>query len=103
MAERKLWFKLRDRRLDGLKFRRQVPIGGYIVDFVCFDCGLIVELDGGQHNENPRDALRDAELRKRGFTILRFWNNDVNGDILAVLYRIAHAAAALGAHGMPQE
>jgi very-short-patch-repair endonuclease len=103
MAERKLWFKLRDRRLDGLKFRRQVPIGGYIVDFVCFDCGLIVELDGGQHNENPRDALRDADLRKRGFTILRFWNNDVNGDILAVLDRIAHAAGALGAHGMPQE
>jgi very-short-patch-repair endonuclease len=103
MAERKLWFKLRDRRLDGLKFRRQVPIGGYIVDFVCFDCGLIVELDGGQHNENLRDALRDVELRKRGFTILRFWNNEVNGDILAVLDRIAHAAGALGAHRMPQE
>jgi 2-isopropylmalate synthase len=58
-AERKLWFLLRDRRLDGAKFRRQAPVGRYIADFVCLRCKLIVEADGGQHYESMRDAVRD--------------------------------------------
>jgi len=76
-AERALWLLLRDRRLASYKFRRQVPIGAYIADFVCFSARLIVEADGGQHAESPADAVRDAALKAQGFRILRFWNNDI--------------------------
>ena len=77
-AERKLWFRLRDRRLDGLKFRRQVPIDCYVVDFCCESARLIVELDGGQHAErSAEDAARTAALEARGYLVLRFWNNEV--------------------------
>jgi len=76
-AERKLWFLLRDRRLDGIKFRRQVPFKNYILDFVCFERKLIVEVDGGQHNDSETDRSRDALLRSEGFQIARYWNNDV--------------------------
>jgi very-short-patch-repair endonuclease len=61
-AERKLWFELRDRRLGGLKFRRQLPLGSYVVDFCCESAHLIVELDGRQHNENPADEIRTRAL-----------------------------------------
>ena len=71
-AEIALWRILRDRRLSMLKFRRQVPIDRYIVDFVCFERRLIVEADGAQHAENPRDMTRDAFLAGQGFHILRF-------------------------------
>jgi very-short-patch-repair endonuclease len=76
-AERKLWFLLRDRRLDGIKFRRQVPFGPYILDFVCFERGLVVEVDGGQHAESESDVKRDAYLRAEGFSTVRYWNTDV--------------------------
>ena len=76
-AERKLWSILRQRQLGELKFRRQVPIGPYIVDFVCLRHRLIVEADGGQHCESKRDERRDAYLQAQGFRILRFWNNDI--------------------------
>ena len=77
-AERRLWYLLRSRRMLGLKFRRQHPIGPYIVDFVCFDCRLIIEVDGGQHNERAQaDRRRDEGLNSRGFLVLRFWDNDV--------------------------
>ena len=76
-AERKLWFLLRDRRLDGIKFRRQVPFGPYILDFVCFERGLVVEVDGGQHAESESDVKRDAYLRAEGFRTVRYWNTDV--------------------------
>jgi len=76
-AERKLWFLLRDRRLDGIKFRRQVPFGPYILDFVCFERGLVVEVDGGQHAESGSDVKRDAYLRAEGFRTVRYWNTDV--------------------------
>jgi len=72
--ERALWKLLRDRRLDGLKFRRQVPIGRYIVDFVCFGYRLIVEADGPTHLESTKDLERDAWLRAQGFRVLRFAN-----------------------------
>lgn len=76
-AEVRLWQELRDRRLDGLKFRRQVPVGVYVADFLCAEAGLIVELDGSQHADCARDKVRDAELARRGFRVLRFWNDDV--------------------------
>ncbi len=76
-AERALWRILRDRRLSMLKFRRQVAIDRYIVDFICFEHRLIVEADGSQHAENRRDEMRDAFLDQQGFQILRFWNHDI--------------------------
>ena len=76
-AEHKLCFLLRDRRLDGIKFRRQVPFRQYILDFACFERKLVVEVDGGQHNDSEADAKRDALLRTEGFQVVRYWNNDV--------------------------
>ena len=76
-AELRLWRLLRDRRLDGLKFRRQVPVGPYIVDFLCVGSRLIVEADGSQHAESRRDEVRDASLASQGWKVLRFWNLDV--------------------------
>ncbi len=75
-AERCLWRRLRDRRLLDCKFRRQWPVGPYIVDFVCLELGLVVELDGSQHLDSARDRRRDAFLSAAGFEVLRFWNND---------------------------
>ncbi len=80
-AERKLWFALKDRRLKGLKFRRQVPVGPFIADFLCFDLRLVVEVDGGQHAESLRDADRDRWFADNGFRTLRFWNNDVLSNL----------------------
>ena len=71
-AEEKLWCELRERRLDRIKFRRQVPIGRYVADFACLAAMLIVEIDGSQHAESARDQSRDAELKSRGFRVLRF-------------------------------
>lgn len=76
-AERKLWHLLRDRRFSGFKFRRQLQIGPYIVDFVCPAKRLIVEADGGQHAENGYDEGRDAWLKAQGLRIRRFWNADI--------------------------
>jgi very-short-patch-repair endonuclease len=74
--EKKLWELLRSRRFIGFRFRRQVPIGPYIADFVCYGRRLIIELDGSQHADDPTDAVRDAELTRRGFRVLRIWNSD---------------------------
>jgi very-short-patch-repair endonuclease len=76
-AERKIWFLLRDRRLDGFKFHRQVPFGPYVLDFVCFQRRLVIEVDGGQHADSLADKVRDARLQARGFRIVRYWNTDV--------------------------
>ena len=84
-AEKLLWRQLRMWQIDGFKFRRQQPIGPYIVDFVCLEKRLIIELDGGQHAEQVEyDAERDAWLYEQGFTVLRFWNNDVLQNINGV-------------------
>ena len=83
-AETRLWQELRDRRLDGIKFRRQMPVGKYVADFVCVEAGLIVELDGSQHAESETDSIRGAELKARGFRVLRFWNDDVLKDLNGV-------------------
>src|SRR4051794_28799022 len=77
-AERTLWFRLRDRRLAGLKFRRQMPIDPYVVDFCCEAARVIVEVDGGQHaRRTAEDEVRTAALEARGYLVLRFWNNEV--------------------------
>jgi very-short-patch-repair endonuclease len=76
-AEQAMWRMLRSRQFEGFKFRRQLPLGGYIVDFVCLPLRLIIECDGGQHAASDYDAARDAWLRAQGFEVLRFWNNDI--------------------------
>ncbi|MBZ9672220.1 endonuclease domain-containing protein [Mesorhizobium sp. B2-1-8] len=83
-AEGRLWQELRDRRLDGIKFRRQMPFGKYVADFVCIEASLIIEIDGSQHADSDSDRSRDADLKARGFRILRFWNDDVLRDMNAV-------------------
>ncbi|MCA0035334.1 endonuclease domain-containing protein [Mesorhizobium sp. B263B2A] len=83
-AEGKLWQELRDRRLDRIKFRRQMPIGKYVADFVCPEAGLIIEIDGSQHADSDTDRIRKRELEAKGFRILRFWNDDVLRDMNAV-------------------
>ena len=100
VAERKLWHALRDRRFDGLKFRRQVPIGSYIVDFVCLKTGLIVEADGGQHSENTYDLERDTWLNAQGFTVLRFWNSEISDNLEGVRHAIADAASPSSVTGL---
>ena len=103
-AEARLWGLLRDRRLVGFKFRRQVPVGRYVVDFACFDARLVVELDGSQHFESARDVRRDAELTARGFEVLRVWNNELwdnrdgvlEGVLAALVRRTGRDAGGLG-------
>ena len=87
-AEHRLWQHLRAGRLGEFKFRRQQPLGKYIVDFVCLEARLIVELDGGQHSESVSDIARDAWLRSQGFVVLRFWNNDVFENLAGVVEQI---------------
>jgi very-short-patch-repair endonuclease len=88
-AERKLWYALRDRRLQTVKFRRQAPIGFYIADFLCVQHRLVVEVDGSQHAQSSRDAARDAWLQREGYRVLRFWNRDVLTARESVLATIA--------------
>jgi very-short-patch-repair endonuclease len=90
-AERKLWYTLRDRRFAGFKFRRQVPIGRYIVDFVCFEERLVIEVDGGQHADSLRDQRRDRWITANGFRVLRFWNNEVLTNLEGVMTVLAQA------------
>ncbi|MBN8736864.1 MAG: endonuclease domain-containing protein [Xanthomonadales bacterium] len=86
-AEQKLWYRLRNGRLDGLKFRRQHPVPPYIVDFYCMEAKLVVELDGSQHGPEA-DASRSQGLERQGLRVLRFWDNQVLKDINAVLGEI---------------
>jgi lysyl-tRNA synthetase class 2 len=89
-AERVLWFCLRDRRLAGSKFKRQVPIDRFIVDFCCSDAKVIVEIDGGQHDQNKQlDADRTRILEAMGYLVLRFWNNEVLSNTNGVLEEIS--------------
>ncbi|MGN6388857.1 MAG: endonuclease domain-containing protein [Burkholderiaceae bacterium] len=85
-AEKRFWMAVRNRQVSQLKFRRQVALGKYIVDFVCFERGLIIELDGGQHADNVEyDCERTRWLEQQGFHVLRFWNNDVMSNLEGVL------------------
>ena len=83
-AENRMWYQLRGRRLGGYKFKRQWSLGRYVVDFCCIERRLVVELDGGQHSQE-RDAARTAELENLGYRVIRFWNNDVLGNLDGVL------------------
>jgi len=88
-VEGMLWSRLRDRRMNGVKFRRQQQIGNFIVDFACHERMLIVELDGSQHQEQVcSDERRTFYLQRRGYVVLRFWNNDVTDNLDGVLERI---------------
>lgn len=87
-AEKLLWFHLRGHRFQGVKFKRQQPLGNYIVDFVSFEMKIVVEVDGGQHFESGADSQRDAWLQGQGFHVLRFWNNEVLGESESVLEKI---------------
>lgn len=89
--ERILWRHLRDRQLSAFKFRRQVPLCGYVVDFACFESKVVVELDGSQHatkQGRAADASRDALLAEAGFRVLRFWNRQVTKELPTVLETI---------------
>jgi crossover junction endodeoxyribonuclease RuvC len=95
-VERRVWQRLRAGQIDGLKFRRQEPILGFTVDFVCHERRLIVELDGGQHAAaGEADARRTRLLEQAGFRILRFWNNDVVENLDGVLEAIRNATVPL--------
>jgi very-short-patch-repair endonuclease len=93
-AESKLWHRLRRRQLDGYRFRRQVPIGGYFVDFACLGARLVVEIDGGQHKKDEgqaQDAQRTRWLQSKGYRVLRFWNSSVLAETHVVLETIFSA------------
>jgi len=83
-AERVLWRVLGNRAMAGFKFRRQHPIGPYIVDFACLGANLVIEVDGGQHCDSMADVERDEYLRNHDFNVLRFWNNEVLQNIEGV-------------------
>ena len=91
-AEMKLWFALRDRRLNGLKFVRQEAVGTFVVDFLCRAKKLVIEVDGGQHAESASDRMRDAFLTSEGYRVMRFWNSDVLKSMDGVLETILAAA-----------
>ncbi|MDE2375623.1 DUF559 domain-containing protein [Bradyrhizobium sp.] len=84
-AEAAMWRLLRDRRLSTVKFRRQVPFNTYILDFVCFEKRLVIEIDGSQHADSQSDSLRETALAAEGFQTARYWNNDVLQRPAAVL------------------
>ena len=88
-AERKLWSRLRDRQVGNYKFRRQHPIGPFVTDFCCMEIGLIIELDGSQHMQQVQaDQRRSRYLEKRGYRVLRFWDNAVLAKIDGVMEQI---------------
>lgn len=94
LAEQRLWAQLRRRQLAGFRFRRQVPISWYIVDFACHAPKLVIELDGGQHGRSrASDHCRDRMIRIAGYRVLRFWNHEVFENMEGVLARIRGALA----------
>ena len=97
-AENALWYRLRSRALGGHKFVRQEPSGPYTVDLICRERRLVIEVDGGQHADNPCDAVRDKWLVDHNYRVLRFWNNDVLGNMAGVLESIAIALVEAPPH-----
>jgi very-short-patch-repair endonuclease len=101
-AERYLWQHLRRSQINGHRFRRQVPIAGFIADFACLESKLVVELDGGQHQQRIHyDKDRDRELEAQGFRVLRFWNDQVFRETEAVLEQIMRALEVSSPHPNP--
>ena len=90
-AEREIWKHLRNRQVHGYKFRRQAPIGKYIVDFVCFEAKFVIEIDGGQHKfQAEYDKERTNWLRSQGYEVTRFWNTDVLQNTDGVIKHVVH-------------
>ena len=95
-AENLLWLQLKGRRFQGFKFRRQRPLGPYILDFVCLEAGLVIEIDGGQHSDQlAYDRARTALIEAQGLTVIRFWNHEVMNETPAVLEKIWQTLQAL--------
>ena len=90
-AEKKLWWRLRNRQIAGCKFVRQEPVGPYTCDFVCREQRLVIEVDGGQHADSAADKVRDQWLVSHNYRVMRFWNNDVLSNIDGVLTVIDEA------------
>lgn len=91
IQERRMWNLLKNHQFHGLKFKRQQPIGNYIVDFICKEAKIIIEIDGGQHNEDSNienDKIRTDYLKSKGYKVLRFWNNEIYDNIEGVLKKI---------------
>jgi len=101
-AEKKLWYVLRDRRFKDAKFRRQVPLGRYVADFLSFEKKVVVELDGAQHAESKTDVKRDNWFSSQGFRVLRFWNNDVLTNIEGVYDRLSSVVGGNRPHPSPK-
>ena len=97
-AEQLLWYHLRRRQLANQRFRRQVPMGPYVVDFACVELCLVVEVDGSQHMDSKHDQQRDAWLTAAGYRVLRFWNHDVLGRTESVLAQILDVMATTCPH-----
>lgn len=101
-AERQLWQYLRGRQMEGCKFRRQHPFGDYILDFVCLERKLVIELDGGQHADDVQyDHSRSQRLEQSGFTVIRFWNNEVFDNIEGVVEVIQNMLSLKAASSPP--
>jgi very-short-patch-repair endonuclease len=96
-AELRLWQRLRKKQLNGHRFRRQVPLGPYVVDFACIERSMVIEVDGGQHDWNAAaDARRTAWLRAHGWRVVRYWNNEVIENIDGVLEHLSSELRAIG-------
>lgn len=105
LAEQRLWEVLKERRLSGLRFRQQHPVGPFVLDFYCPACKLAIEVDGGVHNEHvDQDGYRDQDLAAYGYRLLRFRNEEVMGDVPSVWGRITSVAETIGCipSGMPR-
>lgn len=90
-AETAFWHSVKAKRFEGRKFRRQFPIGPFYADFACVELKLVVEIDGGQHNENSRDDERTCMLNNLGYEVVRYWNNDVLSNLEGVLHSLSPA------------
>lgn len=94
--ETKLWRVIRSRQLNRLKFRRQHKVGRHVVDFCCIECRIVIELDGGHHNEDNQmniDIKRQNFIERQGFTVLRFWNSDIDENLEGVVEAIKQAVS----------
>ena len=101
-TEGRLWRYLRNRQIEGFKFRRQQPVGTYVVDFVNLEKKVVIELDGGQHALRPGDRIRDEWLRAEGYKVLRFWDNQVFSNLEGVLETIGDALLTPHPDPLPQ-
>lgn len=93
-AEALLWSRLRNRQIENAKFRFQAPFDDYVADFLCHSARLIIELDGSQHADNPRDKNRDAVMEIAGYRVIRFWNSEIFNNLEGVLEEIRQAVLA---------